>query len=346
MTKPIPRSDRWFDAHLDLAYLAEVGRDMHTGVDDCRGRYQPAAVTLPTLKEGRVSACLGTIFTEPVNPDDPNAEDGPFAYPAEDANAAWRAGMRQLKLYHAWRDAGLIELIPKRGSPPSKGASAPLRLGVLMEGADPITSPDEAHEWVQQGVIAVGLAWWTPSRYAGGNGATTGLTPIGRELVETLDRLGVVFDASHLSDASLDGVLEHASGPVIASHSNARALMEPGEQRHLTDEHAKEIARRGGVIGLNLCSRFLRPGIAKQDKERATIEDCRGHLEHWRDLVGPAHIGLGSDMDGGFAADRLPHEINLPGDLAKLADNLAEHGWSDEDIHGFAWGNWAAFWEI
>lgn len=75
---------QFFDAHLDLAYLAEVGRDMHAPLDDCRGRLLPASITLPSLRDGGVRACLGTIFTEAIAPD--GTTDTPEAsYPEGDA---------------------------------------------------------------------------------------------------------------------------------------------------------------------------------------------------------------------------------------------------------------------
>ena len=59
-----------------------------------------------------------------------------------------------------------------------------------------------------------------------------------------------------------------------------------------------------------------------------------------------AHVGLGSDMDGGITANDLPEGINLPSDLQRLADALASRNWSDDDIEAFAWDNWARFWRI
>src|SRR5690606_23338569 len=129
---------------------------------------------------------------------------------------------------------------------------------------------------------------------------------------------------------------------VIATHSNARALLGAGE-RHLPDDAIREISRRGGVIGLNLYSAFLAPGLAESG--RATIDDCIRHIEHICDVAGGrGHIGLGSDIDGGFAADRLPDGIDLPRDLARLAEALQARGWSDGDIGPLAWGAWARFW--
>ena len=345
----------WFDAHLDLAYLAENGRDMHASLKDCRGRYQPAAVTLPTLKDAQVTKCLGTVFTEGIDPADTDAESGAFTYPFGDADAAYRAGMRQLLLYRTWFDAGIISRMPKRGEQAQK-SEAPLQLGVLVECADPITNPDELEQWADLGVIAIGMAWWHQSRYAGGNGTDhkkggNGLTDLGRQLTKRMDELNIVHDLSHLSQRATDELLALTDKPVMASHSNSRALMgdpdSKDNQRHLADETIVEIASRGGVIGLNLLGDFITPGMNKGKKtgERATIEDCVRHIEHVCELTNSRkHIGLGSDMDGGFGSDGLPQGINTPSDLIILTSALAEQGWSNTDLAGFAHANFERFW--
>jgi membrane dipeptidase len=332
----------WFDAHLDLAYLAEIGRDMRAPPDRCAGPLQPAAVTLPSLREGAVTACLGTIFTEAIGPGAPR--EGPYTYPTGDAPAARRAGLRQLALYHAWRDAGAIELLGRRAAQPAP-AGAPLRLGILMECADPIADPDDLLWWAEQGVICIGMAWARGSRYAGGNTTGAGLTDIGRQLAVRMDTLGVVHEVSHLSQRALDELLTLTSATVIASHSNCRALVAGVDERHLRDEAIREITRRGGVIGLNLYSAFLAPGLRAGG--RATIEHCVAHIERICDLAGDrAHIGLGSDMDGGLAANRLPEGVNHPRDLRLLREALTARGWPEADLNSFSWGAWARFWGI
>ena len=344
----------WFDAHLDLAFLAETGRDMHTAPAECRGRYLPAAVTLPSLAEGRVRRVLATVFTEAVpDPSAPDAETGPFAYPSGNADAAYVAGMRQLKLYHAWHDAGVIDL-PTRvraGMSPERARRAecpdcpPPAFGVLIENADPIADPDDLETWVAGGVVAIGLTWARRGRYASGNFVRAdepdpGLTDAGRALVARMDALGVVHDASHLNDRSLADLFDATDRRVIASHSNCRALMDGENQRHLTDDAIREIVRRDGVVGLNLCSAFL--DHACRDQGRASIEDAARHVEHVCEIAGDrAHVGLGSDMDGGFTVDQLPEGIDRPRDLDRIVEALRDRGWNDDDVAGFMQGNWS-----
>lgn len=327
----------WFDAHLDLAYLAEQGRDMHVPPAEARGRLQPAAITLPSLAEGGVEACLATVFTEAVGPD--HHGDAPTGYPESDAGGAYRAGMRQLKLYQAWRAGGVMTALDDPGDA--------LRVGVLVENADPIPGPGELGPWLEGGVRAIGLTWARRGRYACGNAVSSddngaGLTELGRGLLDTMERTGVALDISHLNDRSLAQALHAFGGRVMASHSNARALLEPQDQRHLTDETIASVAERGGVIGLNLCGSFL-----TSENRPATVDDCVRHIEHVCNVAGDrTHVGLGSDMDGGFAADRLPDGIRSPAGLVRLAEALHDRGWSDDEIHGFAWGNWSRFWGL
>jgi len=342
----------WFDAHLDLGMLAEHGRDMHASVDECRGRYQPAAVTLPSLAEGRVRWTLGTIFTQGVDPGDAGAESGPNTYPFGDALAAHKAGMRQLLLYRAWAGAGVIAMMPRRGARAPE-TDAPLKLGVLMECADPIEHPDHLDEWADKGVVAIGMAWWHQGRYASGNGtdkSAPGLTDLGRALVTRMDELGLVHDASHLSQRAIDELFERTDAPVIASHSNCRTLLggedNPQWQRHLSDDSIREITRRGGVIGLNLVRNFIVEGLDPNDPtDRPSVAKACDHAEYVCAIAGNRdHIGLGSDMDGGITADDLPLGIHTPSDLTLIADELAARGWSDAEIVGFTHANWRRFW--
>lgn len=348
---------RWFDGHLDLAYLAECGRDMHAEPEYSPGRYRPAAITFPSLREGHVAACLGTIFTEalpaPGKQGQPAKHDetGPFAYPADDPEAAHRSGLRQLRLYQMWQEAGVIDLMP-RHTRLQECTLSPDRIliGLLMECADPIRQPDELEWWADHGIVAIGLTWARGSRYAAGNdpasaARTPGLTPEGRDLVARIDELGVVHDLSHLSQRATDELLSLATGAVMASHSNCRALLDHKNERHITDDAIREIGKRGGIIGTNLVSAFiskdLRPG------ERATTQRWADHVERIASLMGHRQgVALGSDMDGGFPSTKLPQGIDKPKDLERLAETLRKRGWSDTDIQALAWNNWARFWNI
>lgn len=351
----------WFDAHLDLAYLAVASRDMTQPLESVQQRDATASVTLPALAEGGVRFALGTIFTEVGG-------TGPEGYPTGDVERAFAVGRAQLEVYLTWRDRGLITLdrfkamknTPGTGEirggmgvanlvPFSLGrrlARLPkqpaLHLGILMENADPIRSPEDLAWWKERGVVAIGMSWAKSSRYAGGNSTDDGLSDLGRALVREMDRLGIVHDASHLSDRAFTDLCEATDKRIIASHSNARALLgDPKNQRHLTDAQIREIVRRGGIIGLNLFARFIHASVLETG--RPSVDQAVAHIEHICELAGDrAHVGLGSDMDGGFGADRLPEGINAPRDLRRIVDALsaAPRNWSDAEILGFVCGNW------
>lgn len=344
---------RWFDAHLDLAYLAACGRDIAAPLNPLAGPHPPAAVTLDSMREAGVAGCLATVFIEPhPSPFAGGATDEhPFiegvSYRAGDAESAHTAGAAQLSTYAQLASRGLIRLNTSQGrlQRQTGGAGRAPWVGVLIEGADPIRSPSELTWWAQRGVVAVALAWWTASRYAGGNGTDEGLTPMGRELIAEIDRLGLVHDLSHLSQRSCDELLSLTDRPVIASHSNCRALLDGKTQRHLADPAIREVARRGGVIGVVLHSAFIDSACDKEG--RASVARLCDHIDRIADLHGHARaVGLGSDIDGGFSADRLPSGINSHGDLRLITDELSRRNHKDADIEAFAYGNWARFWGL
>jgi membrane dipeptidase len=330
-----------FDAHLDLAYLAELGRDLSIPLDELDQQadpHPPAAVTLPELAAGRVSRVLGTIFTEAsTNPDGKYAA---VSYPPGDATAAYFKGINQLNRYHAWARDGLIRFFDDETSP------APVQLGILVECADPIINPQDLSFWAARGVVAIGLTWVHQSRYAGGNACDTGLTALGRELIAEMARLNVALDLSHLSQRSTMDALDFANVRVCASHSNCRALLgdrnAEGWQRHIDDDAIAAVCARGGVIGLNLYRRFVRMGLGETD--RPTIADAVNHIDHVCQIAGSArHAGIGSDIDGGFGATSLPEGIDRASDLRKVLDELSGRGYSDADIADIAFNNWSRF---
>ena len=333
---------KWVDGHLDLAYLAVNGRDLRADVADP----QTGCVSLPALRTAGIEIALGTIFTEPGDA----SSTQPHMYDRNDPSSAERAGLLQLEQYEQWERENDISIVRTRDD---LNRDAPLpKIVILMEGADPIRLPDHARMWFERGLRIVGLTWATGTRYAGGNSSAPApgsgpLTGLGIEMVAALDELGIIHDVSHLSDAAFDGLLRHArpEAPILASHSNCRALVE-GKQRHLRDDQIKVIADRGGIIGLNLYSNFLfpRPGPGRPGGRRATIADCVAHLEHISRIAGNrSHVALGSDMDGGFGPEHLPVGLDHPRKLATLIDALREANWTEDEIEGFAHENWIRF---
>jgi membrane dipeptidase len=217
-----------------------------------------------------------------------------------------------------------------------------LKAIVLMEGADPIVSVADVARWHEAGVRVVGLAWGK-TRYAGGTGAPGPLTKEGIDLLVEFERLKIVHDLSHLAEESFWQVLDKTSGPVIASHSNCRAIVPT--DRQLSDAMIRAVARRGGVIGINFYDRFLlRPD--EFGKRRATVADVALHARHMADVIGDAaHIGLGTDMDGGLGREQIPVQIRTSADLPCVAEALAAAGFTDIDVKQIMGLSWLNFFE-
>ncbi|MGB7157424.1 MAG: membrane dipeptidase, partial [Tepidisphaeraceae bacterium] len=211
---------------------------------------------------------------------------------------------------------------------------------LLLEGADALRTTDDVKPWFDAGLRIVALAW-KRTRFAGGTAAPGPLTREGVEMVKALDASRIIHDTSHLAEESFWQLLEIATGPVMASHSNCRAFVPT--DRQLSDEMIKALISRGGVIGMNFYDKFLLPPD-EYGKRRATLADLIRHIRHICDLAGSAkHVAIGTDMDGGLGRDQIPREILTSGDLPKVADALSGAGFGDDDVRDIMGENWLAF---
>ncbi len=149
-----------------------------------------------------------------------------------------------------------------------------------------------------------------------------GLKPRGIEIVEEMDRLGMIVDVSHLGDGGFWDVVKYTRGPFVASHSNARSVC--GHSRNLTDDMIRALAGKGGVMGLNFCGDFLRPG------SQGTLEEMIAHLRHIKNVGGAGVLGLGSDFDG---IDNVP-EVADASRMPLLAAAMEKAGFTAREIDG------------
>ena len=345
--QPLP----WFDAHLDLAYLAQGGRDMLAEPASAGGQDLPGCVTFPSLAQGGVKWALATLFTQTHAPGDP------WGYgDSSDLPGAQTAAIAQLEQYHAWESQGHVRIIRRAEDLDSQPApDAPLQIILLMENADPIGGSHDIAWWHQQGVRVVGMAWTHGSRYAGGNGQpsqTHPLTDAGVKLVGQMDELGIIHDLTHLNEASAIELLRIARGRVIATHSASRTLQQNAAipvqgvdvavvaQRHISDEQLALLKARGGMVGLPLYSRF----VARTHGQPPDIARVIEHLQYLAERLGGwRYVGLGSDFDGGFSANDTPIGMQGPTQLHNLAAALHDQGHSGDAITGIAHHHWLRF---
>lgn len=154
---------------------------------------------------------------------------------------------------------------------------------------------------------------------------TGGLTEKGRELVAEMERLGIIPDVSHLSDAGFYDVLEVTGKPFVASHSNARAVCP--NVRNMTDDMIRKLAERGGVMGLNFCADFLEETPVGEENP-GTIAAVVRHAKHIAKIGGVDVLGLGSDFDG------IPTHAELPGaqSMGRLWEALHDGGFSQGEL--------------
>ena len=178
-------------------------------------------------------------------------------------------------------------------------------------------SPALLERFYNVGVRVVGLTWLSndlakSNRVFDDGEQDTGLSEIGREFVRKGNELGIIWDVSHASDQTFWDLCEFSKKPVIASHSNFRALC--GHSRNLTDDMAKRIIADGGMIGLNLAVEFIH-----EDEKKRTVEYWLKHLDHCFELGGEDHVGFGCDIDG---IPRYPAPLTTQD---SIHDQLLEH---------------------
>lgn len=205
--------------------------------------------------------------------------------------------------------------------------------GILgAEGAELFKgSIGELERWFNKSLKVVTLCWNYDNEVCdsvAGRRTHHGLSPFGRRVVARMQELGMVIDLSHASDETFEDVMACVDSPVAATHSNCRALC--SHPRNLTDEQIRQIAGKGGVIGINLYGYFL------VDSGKAEIADIIHHIEHIASLVGTRHIGLGCDFDG---AHPMPAGIKGAESLHLVLEALARANYTDQDIRMIAGGN-------
>lgn len=149
-----------------------------------------------------------------------------------------------------------------------------------------------------------------------------GLTPLGRRVVTEMERRGMVIDIAHCSHACVAEVLAMATRPVVSSHGGVQATC--GENRNLSDEEIRGVARTGGVIGIGVWDAAV-CGTEPRDTARA--------MRHVRDLVGIDHVGLGTDFDGAVTAG---YDVSR---IALITQALIDEGFTDEEIAKAMGGN-------
>ena len=177
------------------------------------------------------------------------------------------------------------------------------------------------------GFRMVTLTWNEQNPLAGSHETGGGLTDLGREFVREAQRLGMILDVSHLSDEAFEQVVEMAKLPVIASHSNSRAVC--NVSRNITDDMFRQLCRTGGVVGLNQYAKFV--------AEKPDLDSICDHVLHFLELDPEGkHIALGGDLDG---CDELVEGFEGIQSYPTLADKMLSRGITEPLIRNIFWNN-------
>lgn len=334
------------DYNRDLRWTQERLRRRETGMKDhvFRGR---STVCFPEMRRGRVGLCVATQIARSV--DYFSKMPGWFS-PAQ----AWAHTQGQLAWYREMESVGEMVQIRTRAQldahlklwMESDATDLPIGYILSLEGADSIVTLKHLERAYQDGLRAVGPVHYGPGIHGMGTDAEGPLTARGQELLKEMERLGIILDATHLCDESFWDAMNRFHGPVWASHSNCRALAH--WNRQFTDEQLKELISRGAVIGMAFDAIMMVHGWAhhrsRPEDFKLRIEKICDHVDHICQLAGNArHVGIGSDLDGGFGTEQMPMDLDSIADLAQLGDLLSARGYQPVDIERICFGNFVDF---
>jgi len=349
-----------FDIHLDLSYNAiDFNRDLRWSLERIRrseagmkdfGFRGRGVVSFPEMRRGRVGLCVATQLARYVDyfSKMPGWRSPEQAWAYTQAQHAWHLEMERAGELKQLRTGADVAAHAKLWLKANDDAAAKLPIGYVLslEGADSIISWKHLETAFSYGLRLIGPVHYGPGIYGQGTDALGPLTPKGRELLREMRLLGIILDATHLSDESFWEAMKHWDGPVWASHSNCRALA--NWNRQFDDAQIQELARRGAVIGMAFDAIMMVDGwmhLRSTPQEfNLRLEKIAEHIDHICQLTGSAkHVCIGSDLDGGFGTEQMPIDLQSIADLEKIADLLAARGCKPAEIDGIMHGNAVQF---
>lgn len=321
------------DTHIDtLTHLVARNPDFSSRLEDGR-------VDIPRLREGGVGAAYFAIWI-----DEGTADAEALKYTLHSIDVIRETAARHSADMEIALAAADVERIHAAGK---------IAVVITIEGGRVICSDLRVLRMLHAlGVRSVTLAWgaatswmdsWNDARHGG-------LTDFGRDVVREMNRLGVLIDVSHASDAAFWQILEVSSRPVFASHSSCRNLTPT--MRNLTDDMMRAMAEKGGVVNINFGTGFLTDDPRKVHPKRfgprqppprdlfdkvgwkslapgAPFDRLIAHFEHAIQVVGAAHVGIGSDFDG---VKSVPQGMDDISKLPAITQALLARGHSETDV--------------
>ena len=346
-----------FDAHLDLAMNAlEWNRDLQWSVSEIRESEKGMTdkpdrgnntVSFDAMRKGNIGLCVATQIARYVHKDNP--------LPGWNSpQQAWAQTQGQLAWYKTMEEAGELTPITNLATlnahlenwENSASEKKPIGYILSLEGADSIITIEHLERSYEQGLRAIGPGHYGPGTYAHGTNSVGGIGAKGKELLKEVERLNMILDATHLCDQSFWEAMDVYHGAVWASHNNCRKLVD--HNRQFSDEQLKELLKREAVIGMVLDAWMMVPnwvkGTSTPQSIGVTLKQMADNIDHICQLAGNAlHVGIGTDLDGGFGKEQSPADLDTIADLQNVPEILKSRGYSQADIENIMHGNFLRF---
>jgi membrane dipeptidase len=280
-------------------------------------------IDLPRLVEGGVTCQFMAMFVDDEYMADPAAHTWRLLETLESLYSrtkAFRPALSAADIKRAKAEGWIASLMTIEGGEAIRGSLSGLRA------------------FYDRGVRLMTLTWNRRNELGRGAGSGDpkvdgrgGLTDFGREVVAEMETLGMIVDASHLSDEALDDLLAIAKRPVVASHSNSRELC--AHRRNLTDAQVERIAATGGLVAATFAGLFV-------DKvpSKVSLERYLDHVDRLVSVAGADHVGIGTDFDG--FSDKLGIVLGDVSHMGEVTAALLGRGYGEEDIRAIMGGNW------
>lgn len=306
-----------FDLHNDIAELMVDGYQMGT-------LHTTNQSDIPRFRTGGVDAQMVVLWP------DPNSFPAGFARTMQ---------MYDTVMAQVARNASAIAVAKDSASLRAVLASGRIAAVLCVEGG---TAIDESLEKLRSlhayGARYMTITWnnsfsWATSA-ADAQSATKGLSEFGKDVIRTMDTLGMLIDVSHTGIKTIEDILTVTKNPVIASHSGARKLRD--HTRNLTDAQIQAIAASGGVVGVVFHRTFITSSAS------ATIDTVMKHIDHIKNLVGVDHVAIGSDYDGGITA---PVGLENVSKLPALTMAMFRRGYTKDEVKKILGGNYRRVFE-
>jgi len=345
-----------FDAHLDLSMNAmEWNRDLTLPVSEIRKREvgmddkpdrEKNMVSLDAMRKGNIGLCVATQIARYVKRD--NDLPG-WNSPQQ----AWAQTQGQLAWYKTMEDLGEMTQITNLDQLNNhlknwQQTNSKKAIGYILslEGADSIISFAHLEKAYEQGLRAIGPAHYGPGTYAHGTDSVGGIGKKGKELLKKIEALNLILDATHLCDVSFWETMKVYNGPVWASHNNCRKFVD--HNRQYSDEQITELIQRDAVIGIALDAWMMVPnwirGRSTPEELSVSLKQMIDNIDHICQLSGNSlHVGIGTDLDGGFGKEQAPVDMDTIEDLQKIPAMLSKRGYSTQDIENIVHKNFINF---